>query len=109
MTIKDYNEYVKRVEAMMEKYDIHHFSPTPSKVCDYETEHPGDCDCEEYIEPYFSWDSCDCCGSTLGGDRYDVDTYSKRDNEVLEFSICSDCLFFAEYGQLDDMTMMDLV
>jgi hypothetical protein len=28
--------------------------------------------------------------------------------DILEYEICSDCLYFAEYDCLDDMTMMDL-
>jgi hypothetical protein len=27
----------------------------------------------EPLEPHFSWDSCDGCGSHLGGDRFDVE------------------------------------
>jgi hypothetical protein len=34
-----------------------------------------DCTC---YEPYFSWMPCDICGSTLGGNRHDVDIVSKH-------------------------------
>jgi hypothetical protein len=30
-------------------------------------------ECEALAEPYFSWHPCEACGSTLGGDRYDVE------------------------------------
>jgi hypothetical protein len=58
-------------------------------------------------EPYFSWMPCECCGSRLGGDRIDASGYSKS-KVAYEFSICTDCEYYAEYGQLDDMTMLDM-
>lgn len=60
-------------------------------------------------EPYFSWSSCNCCGNTLGGDRYDCDGYNRATKEVEEYdNICTDCVYFVEYGQLDDTTMMEI-
>lgn len=32
----------------------------------------------EIREPHFSWNPCDGCGSTLGGDRYDYIAYKIR-------------------------------
>ena len=60
------------------------------------------------IEPSFSWSSCDCCGSDFGGDRYDCNGYNPTTKEIQEYTVCSDCVYYAEYGQLDDMTMMDM-
>jgi hypothetical protein len=59
-------------------------------------------------ESFFSWNSCDCCGTTLGGDRIDANGYNPMTNEIQEYTICTDCEYYAEYGQLDDMTMLDL-
>ena len=56
-------------------------------------------------EPYFSWSTCDCCGG-LPGDRYDANGFNRATKEIHEFSVCADCIYYAEYGQLDDMTMM---
>jgi hypothetical protein len=44
-------------------------------------------------ESYFSWSSCECCGSTLGGNRYDfTGTVGKaHNNERIELSCCVDC------------------
>lgn len=60
-------------------------------------------------EPFFSWSPCDCCGSPLGGDRYECDGYNEKTKEVEEYdSVCPDCVYYAEYGQLDDTTMMEI-
>lgn len=58
-------------------------------------------------EPSFSSWSCDCCGGHLAGDRYNASGYNRKENEVYEYTICQDCMYYAEYGQLDDMTMLD--
>jgi hypothetical protein len=60
-------------------------------------------------EPYFSWQPCDCCGTNLGGGREDCSGYNPTTKEVQTgYSVCEDCLYYVEYGQLDDMTMMDM-
>ena len=59
------------------------------------------------IEPYFSHLPCDCCMRPLGGDRYDCSSFRTDSKEQHEYSICVDCLYFKDYGQLDDMTMLD--
>jgi len=62
-----------------------------------------------YIEPEFSVWPCDCCGNKLHGDRYIADGYSQKDKCVLEFNyICWNCIYYAEYKQLDDMTMLSI-
>ena len=30
------------------------------------------------------------------------------DDELVHLSVCSDCLYYSEYGQLDDQTMLDM-
>lgn len=58
-------------------------------------------------EPWFSWRPCQCCGSDLGGDReylYGVD----KNNDVLQFEICLDCVYYTNYGRLDDMSLMEI-
>ena len=34
--------------------------------------------------------------------------FHKELNEIFEFEVCPDCRYYSEYGQLDDMTMMDM-
>jgi hypothetical protein len=51
-------------------------------------------------EPYFSWSSCDCCQSSLGGDRYEVVGYRLNKREKNEYSICVDC-YLAVNGVLE--------
>jgi hypothetical protein len=62
----------------------------------------------DVIESYFSWHSCECCGDTLGGNRYDCDGYNSVTKEIEEYSVCEDCVYYAEYGRLDDTTMWNL-
>ena len=82
---------------------------------DYENEctnenHSHDCNGDYTAEPYFSWRRCDCCGSTLGGNREDCIGYNPTTGKVQgDYSVCVDCIYYNEYGTLDDMTMMDMV
>ena len=59
-------------------------------------------------ESYFSHRPCECCSRPLAGDRYEASGYNPHTNEVQTYEVCSDCLYFAEYGQLDDSTMLDM-
>ena len=56
------------------------------------------------IDPWFSWRPCPCCGSHLGGNREYLWAWS-GDTRV-EFEICEDCVYYVNYGRLDDTTMM---
>ena len=89
-TKKDYEEYKQRVAAFMQRENINCLSFNSDR------------------EPYFSWRPCECCGDTLGGNRYDVAGYNNADKEIYLYAVCPDCLCYTEYGQLDDMTMMDM-
>lgn len=42
-------------------------------------------------EPSFSWQPCELCGSTLGGDRYSGHGREPNDN-IVHVEICLDCL-----------------
>ena len=46
-------------------------------------------------EHYFSSSSCDLCQSSLGGDRYDYIALD-ADKEIVELSICVDCVYDVE-------------
>jgi hypothetical protein len=91
MTTREYAEYQAAVAAFMESEGLANLSRT------------AECD-----EDFFSWRSCDCCGTNLGGSRIDANGYNPTTREVQEYVICTDCEYYAEYGQLDDQTMADL-
>jgi len=59
----------------------------------------------ECNEPHFSWQRCDCCQRPLGGDREFATGFNPTTKEVREYEICMDCVYYAEYGRLDDATM----
>lgn len=61
-------------------------------------------DCE--AEPGFAWSSYNVCGSHLGGDRYPVHAIDK--DEIVHLEACDDCVYYLEYGHLDDQTMDNL-
>ena len=51
----------------------------------------------------FSWSSCDCCGSNLGGDRYPAHTWRSDQpltsaGSLIHLDICTDCLLFLANG-----------
>lgn len=62
---------------------------------------------EEQSEPFFSWRACECCGSRLGGNR-ETYSFAPEIGETFTADICTDCVYYLAYGQLDDMTMMDM-
>ena len=96
-TKSDYAAYVNRVKAFYDHYGIDHLG----QVINPET--------EESEQPYFSWLSCPCCKSHLGGMRYRCCAFSLVENEVIDdFDICPDCLYYSAYGRLDDQTMIAL-
>jgi 8-oxo-dGTP pyrophosphatase MutT (NUDIX family) len=57
----------------------------------------------------FSSRRCDVCKRTLGGPRTEVNGYNPNTKQIQDYIACDDCIYYAEYGSLDDMTMMDLV
>lgn len=74
--------------------------------CD-ECRKPIDDDGEPFIELWFSKRSCEICGSSLGGDRYPIHAVME-DGEIVHFDACPDCVYYIEYGRLDDTTMADM-
>jgi len=102
MTKREYRQYEARVKAFFETEGISNLTSSPP------TEH---CLCEEsqdFSEPYFSSQPCECCGTNLAGDREHATAYNPEHKTVLCYEVCADCLYYAEYGHLDDITMMDI-
>jgi hypothetical protein len=52
---------------------------------------------EQDDEGFFSWSSCDCCGSSLGGTRYAAHGRDK-DGNLVHLDVCSDCLMYLANG-----------
>lgn len=92
MTKKEYAEYQQAVQEFMEREGIQNLS------MDYDK-------CEE---PYFSWRWCDCCGDRQGGNRVDANGWNPTLKQVQEYSVCEDCVYYYEYGELDNRTMMEI-
>jgi hypothetical protein len=73
---------------------------------------PGCPDCpsivvEAHDEPHFSWSACEGCGSTLGGDRHRAHGRAEN-NAIVHFEVCVDCLYYLNYGKLDDTSMLEV-
>lgn len=107
MNKKEYAEYEAAVANFFKKEEINNLSGGPIEktieIC------PG-CE-EEWSEvghTSFSTNSCECCGSNLAGERYHVTGYHPESKEIYCYDICVDCYYYAEYGQLDDITMMEI-
>ncbi len=58
-------------------------------------------------EPHFSWRPCECCGSSLGGDRHSLHGFDP-DLDNVHLDVCTDCLYYSEYGRLDDTAMQEI-
>ncbi len=50
----------------------------------------------------FSWSACDCCGSSLGGDRFKACHYNPETKETIDLEICVDCLMYITNGDLPE-------
>ena len=95
MTIKEYNEYKLAVKQFCDNENI----ITLDAIADPDN---------GYYEPYFSHNNCECCNRSLAGDRLDCIAYNEKDHQIYNYTVCLDCYYYFEYGQLDDMTMEDL-
>ncbi len=98
MNRQEYKEYEQDVADFFKREGITNLTGT----YDEETG-------EGSMEPFFSWYPCQCCGSTLGGDREECSGWNPTTKEVHgPFTVCMDCVYYAEYGTLDDQTMIEV-
>lgn len=42
-------------------------------------------------EEFFSRFACDCCQSTLAGDRYEIQARHTESNDIFNYDVCVDC------------------
>jgi hypothetical protein len=97
MSKQDYADYEAAVAAFIAREGLSFLSTTTEGVND-----AGQSDGNQ--DPWFSWHPCECCGSHLGGDREYL--YARNaSGKVVRFTICTDCVYYIEYGRLDDTTM----
>jgi len=97
MENQEYSEYKKSVASFFKREGITNLS----MECG-EAEH--ECViCGEIVgcDPWFSWSSCECCGSRLGGNRYHTTGYHPESKQGLCYEVCVDCIYYAEYGKID--------
>lgn len=97
MTLAEYRAYQKTAAAFLSAEGIDSFT------CDSHEDVSQD----DHVDA-FSWRPCDCCDSQLGGERHRVTAYHPATKGVLTYQVCPDCVYYIEYGRLDDMTMMDM-
>ena len=101
-TKQDYAEYQKSVADFIAREKLS-FMSTGTSFLDKESvgEEDGNND------SWFSWHPCECCGSHLGGMREYLFAWSGEEpNQTrVHFEICEDCVYYIEYGRLDDTTM----
>jgi hypothetical protein len=93
MTKQEYAAYEKSVADFITDEEISFLSTGTAEVC-------GGQD----ADPWFSWHPCDMCNSALGGNReylYARDLHG----DIVQFEICEDCVYYVNYGRLDDLTM----
>jgi len=91
MTRKGFYLWEQRIAAFLRENNIDSFSP----------------DEEGYEE--FVVESCDCCGTPLAGARYSVRAYDHKAEDIAgPWSVCTDCLFYNEYGHIGDGHMRDI-
>ena len=96
MTIKEYNEYKLAVKSFCDNENINSL--------DAITDNGND----ETMEPFFSAVYCECCNSHVPGDRLDCIAYNEKDHQIYNYTVCLDCYYYFEYGQLDDLTMEEI-
>lgn len=115
MTKQEYKEYEASVAEFFESEGIENLTGGHIRCpnCDVEWGDDDRCpkcgeDKECVDEPFFSWRPCDCCGSSLGGNREHATGYNREKDEIREYTVCEDCIYYAEYGRLDDTTMDEI-
>jgi hypothetical protein len=114
-TVADYREYQKAIEASLQGLIAVSTGDCPDcqecadaygmDLAEYNASYEA---CNLSGDPSFSWSSCAVCGSSLGGNREPVHAVNEKNEVVHLDGACEDCVYYLEYGRLDDTTMMRL-
>ncbi len=62
---------------------------------------------EVFDEGGFSKHPCEVCGSPLGGNRSAIHAVN-AEGGIIHYNACDDCMYYVEYGRLDDTTMQEV-
>lgn len=121
MTTSEYFQYQLAVAQFFEREGIENLSSHryTCESCHHKLNFDGPLpacgteDCKAfgepiYDQPFFGSAQCDCCKTGLAGDRLDASGYNRAAQKVYEYTVCFDCIYFCEYGKLDDTTMLDM-
>lgn len=57
---------------------------------------------EHRCESCFSWSDCECCGTSLGGERQTVRMVDTETHEETKIDVCIDCLEYWEDGKMPE-------
>lgn len=109
MNKTEYKAYQKTVEKEISNYN--HFctgAASSCKICNPEGLDGDTFNAHNEDEGSFSWQSCELCGSFLGGDRFAAHGIEGPNHEITHYNICTDCVYYVNYGQLDDMSMLEI-
>lgn len=104
MNKKEYQEYQTTVSKFLQLEGIVNLTAEIGEDPDHEC-----VICGELVgcDPYFSHSPCDCCGG-IAGNRYHATGYNPDTKEAYCYEVCEDCIYYNEYGQLDDTQMMEI-
>lgn len=111
MTKQEFEQFKQAIEHNLK--GLEHISTGACPGCDEcgLSDEPSDHERDLAGEPSFSWCACECCGSSLGGDRHPahgVISDATKTGQILHFLVCSDCLYYLNYGALDDTQMAEM-
>lgn len=102
-TKTEYAQYEANVSAFIQREGISYLSTGTADRLDPDI-HSEKYQGREDGEPWFSFHPCECCQSPLGGNREYLFARDKNNN-IVQFTICEDCVYYVNYGRLDDTTM----
>ena len=111
MNKKEYKKYCQNVADFFEKEGITNLSHETGERSDGTNN--GECSCCNkeigFNDGYFTWVKCECCGSPFGvGTLVHANGYNPKAGKAYCYEVCNNCIYFSEYGRLDDLTMMDI-
>jgi len=116
MNHADYLKYQADVADFYRREGITHLTACAPPVCeacggewDRDVEFCMRCgeSSESQRAPWFSKTCCDCCGTSIDGDREHAVGFDVKNpvSLIKMYTICSDCAYYTENGRLDDLTV----